>query len=234
MTRVLIVEDETTLSHILKDTLETMEFEVALASDGAEGLELYRIWSPDIIVSDIMMPVMSGLEMVQQIRIQDKQTPVLMLTAKTQVNDVVEGFGAGANDYLRKPFAIPELVVRIRALLGRATLMANKQTDELKAGHFILNTNNNNLTDTVTGQCATIPNREAAILKELILNVNDIVPTKRILADLWGNDDFFSSRSLSVLMTRLRHRLAPDSTISIINIRGEGYKLTTGEATSTL
>ena len=97
MTRVLIVEDETTLSHILKDTLETIEFEVTLASDGAEGLELYRILSPDIIVSDIMMPVMSGLEMVQQIRIQDKQTPVLMLTAKTQVNDVVEGFGAGAN-----------------------------------------------------------------------------------------------------------------------------------------
>lgn len=228
MIRVLIVEDETTLAHILKDTLETMEFEVTLASDGAEGLELYRSWIPDVIVSDIMMPVMSGLEMVQQIRIQDKQTPVLMLTAKTQVNDVVEGFGAGANDYLRKPFAIPELVVRIRALSDRATLMADRNNEELIAGRFQLDINTNRLTDTETGLYTAIPNREAAILKELILNVNTIVPTKRLLTDLWGNDDFFASRSLSVLMTRLRHRLAPDSTISIINIRGEGYKLITG------
>ena len=96
-----------------------------------------------VIVSDIMMPVMSGLEMVQQIRIQDKQTPVLMLTAKTQVNDVVEGFGAGANDYLRKPFAIPELVVRIRALSNRATLMADRNNDELIAGRFQLGINTN-------------------------------------------------------------------------------------------
>lgn len=228
MIRVLIVEDETTLAHILKDTLETMEFEVRLASDGAEGLELYRSWIPDVIVSDIMMPVMSGLEMVQQIRIQDKQTPVLMLTAKTQVNDVVEGFCAGANDYLRKPFAIPELVVRIRALSDRATLMADRNNEELIAGRFQLDINTNRLTDTETGLCTAIPNREAAILKELILNVNAIVPTKRLLTDLWGNDDFFASRSLSVLMTRLRHRLTPDSTISIINIRGEGYKLITG------
>lgn len=227
MTRVLIVEDETTLAHILKDTLETMEFEVALASDGAEGLELYRSWSPDIIVSDIMMPVMSGLDMVRQIRLQDKNTPVLMLTAKTSVGDVVDGFGAGANDYLRKPFAIPELVVRIRALSGRVILMKNKETEELRAGRFQLDPNTNRLADTETGLCTAIPNREAAILKELILNINAIVPTKKLLTDLWGNDDFFASRSLSVLMTRLRHRLSSDTTISIQNIRGEGYKLIT-------
>lgn len=227
MTRVLIVEDETTLAHILKDTLETMEFEVALASDGAQGLELYRSGSPDIIVSDIMMPVMSGLEMVRQIRLQDKNTPILMLTAKTSVGDVVEGFGAGANDYLRKPFAIPELVVRIRALSDRVTLMKNKDTEELRAGRFQLDPNTNRLSDIKTGLCTAIPNREAEILKELLRNANSLVPTRKLLTDLWGNDDFFTARSLSVLMTRLRHRLSSDTTISIQNIRGEGYKLIT-------
>lgn len=225
--RVLIAEDESTLARILKDTLETMEFEVVLAADGKEGLTMFRKHKPDILVCDVMMPLMSGFDMVRQIRLTDKTTPILMLTAKTAVGDVVEGFGAGADDYLRKPFAMPELVVRIRSLANRMVNLQLDDVEELAIGNFTLNVNDNSLRNVITGTSVMLPNREAEILKVLCRNRNAIVPTKRLLIDLWGEDDFFNARSLQVQITRLRHRLNADPSISILNVRGEGYRLVT-------
>ncbi len=118
--KVLLVEDERTLSGIVRDALETMDFSVELAYDGSEGLHRYFEVRPDILVVDVMMPKMSGFDMVKAIRQSDKETPILFLTAKTTVDDVVTGFNLGADDYLKKPFAIPELVVRMKTLLGRS------------------------------------------------------------------------------------------------------------------
>ena len=224
--RVLLVEDELSLASIVKDALETQDFDVTIAADGAEGLRRYFELHPDILVVDVMMPKMSGFEMVKAIRQSDTQIPILFLTAKTSVDDVVTGFNLGANDYLKKPFAIPELVVRMKALLGRKTGPA-KDNATFTLGDFQFNPETAQLLYRPTGESTILPRREADILQRLCQHQGEIVPTQNILLDLWGDDDFFNARSLQVLITRLRRTLSLDPRLRIINVRGTGYKLIT-------
>ncbi len=195
-----------------------------LETDGSEGLRRYFEIRPDILVVDVMMPKMSGFEMVKSIRQSDSQTPILFLTAKTTVDDVVTGFNLGANDYLKKPFAIPELVVRMKALLGRKTSQA-KGTTVFTIGEFQFNPETAQLQHRTSDDLTILPRREADILQCLCQRQGEIVPTQSILLDLWGDDDFFNARSLQVLITRLRGHLSRDPRIRIINVRGTGYKL---------
>ena len=135
---VLLVEDEQTLAMIIKDTLEENDFIIHTASDGEEGLNLFFELHPDVLVADVMMPKMDGFEMVRRIRQTDKQTPVLFLTARSAINDVVEGFELGANDYLKKPFGIQELIIRIKALVGKAYLFTeNKVGNRFEIGSYL-------------------------------------------------------------------------------------------------
>ena len=120
--RVLLVEDEQTLAMIIKDTLEEQEFIITTAGNGEEGLRKFFEQKPDVLVADVMMPRMDGFEMVRRIRQSDKVTPILFLTARSAINDVVEGFELGANDYLKKPFGMQELIVRLKALMHKAPL----------------------------------------------------------------------------------------------------------------
>ena len=226
--KVLLVEDERTLSGIVRDALETIDFSVELAYDGSEGLRRYFEIRPDILVVDVMMPKMSGFDMVKAIRQSDKETPILFLTAKTTVDDVVTGFNLGADDYLKKPFAIPELVVRMRALLersGKRNLDQEKDQESYSIGDYQFTPESATLLHKPTGESAVIPRREADILRLLCKGSGSIVPTQNILLFLLGDDDFFNARSLQVLITRLRHRFSRDPHIRIINNRGEGYKL---------
>ena len=222
--RLLLVEDELSLASIVRDALETQDFDVTIAADGAEGLHRYFDVRPDILVVDVMMPKMSGFEIVKSIRQSDSQTPILFLTAKTTVDDVVSGFNLGANDYLKKPFAIPELVVRMKALLGRKTGQA-KGTTVFTIGEFQFNPETAQLLHLTSGESTILPRREADILQRLCQHQGEIVPTQNILLDLWGDDDFFNVRSLQVLITRLRHRFTRDPRVQILNVRGTGYKL---------
>ena len=226
--KVLLVEDERTLSGILRDALETMDFSVEMAYDGSEGLRRYFEIHPDILVVDVMMPKMSGFDMVNAIRQSDKETPILFLTAKTTVDDVVTGFNLGADDYLKKPFAIPELVVRMKTLLGRS---GKKTPDQEKGkasysiGEYLFTPESATLLHQPTGEATLIPRREADILQLLCKGSGNIIPTQNILLSLWGDDDFFNARSLQVLITRLRHHFTRDTHIRILNVRGTGYKL---------
>ena len=222
--RVLLVEDELSLASIVKDALETQDFDVTIAADGAEGLRRYFELHPDILVVDVMMPKMSGFEMVKSIRQSDSQTPILFLTAKTTVDDVVTGFNLGGGDYLKKPFAIPELVVRMKALLGRKTSQA-KGTTVFTIGEFQFTPETAQLLHLTSGESTILPRREADILQRLCQHQDEIVPTQNILLDLWGDDDFFNARSLQVLITRLRGHLSRAPRLRIINVRGIGYKL---------
>ncbi|MBP3256822.1 MAG: response regulator transcription factor [Bacteroidales bacterium] len=222
--QVLLVEDELSLASIVRDALETQDFDVTIAADGAEGLRRYFEMHPDILVVDVMMPKMSGFDMVKAIRQSDTQTPILFLTAKTSVDDVVTGFNLGANDYLKKPFAIPELVVRMKALLGRKTGPA-KDNATFTLEDFQFNPETAHLWYRPTGESTILPRREADILQRLCQHQGEIVPTQNILLDLWGDDDFFNTRSLQVLITRLRRALSKDPHLRIINVRGTGYKL---------
>ena len=226
--KVLLVEDERTLSGIVRDALETMDFSVELAYDGSEGLHRFFENRPDILVVDVMMPKMSGFDMVKAIRQSDKETPILFLTAKTTVDDVVTGFNLGADDYLKKPFAIPELVVRMKNLLGRSVgraLDQEKDQESYKIGEYQFTPESATLLYRPSGDSTLIPRREADILQLLCKGSGNIIPTQNILLSLWGDDDFFNARSLQVLITRLRHRFSRDLRIRIVNVRGTGYKL---------
>lgn len=222
--RVLLVEDELTLASIVKDALETQGFAVTLATDGAEGLRRYFESRPEILVADVMMPKMSGFELVKAVRQSDPDTPVLFLTAKTSVDDVVTGFNLGANDYLKKPFAIPELVARMNALLQRKP-QEPKAAEAFAVGAFRFSPQTARLQNGASGGEVVLPRREADILQRLCARAGEVVPMQNILLDLWGDDDFFNARSLQVLITRLRRRLAADPRVSIVNVRGIGYKL---------
>lgn len=222
--KVLLVEDETTLAMIIKDTLEEGEFIIHTATDGEEGLRMFFDIRPDVLVADVMMPRMDGFEMVRRIRQTDKQTPVLFLTARSAINDVVVGFELGANDYLKKPFGMQELIIRIKALAGKAfTFTEEKQVTQFEIGNYLFDSIAQTLAH--AGIKQELSHRESEILKRLCENRNRIVNTQNVLLDLWGDDSFFNSRSLHVFITKLRHKLSDDEQIRIVNVRGIGYKL---------
>lgn len=223
--KVLLVEDVGTLSSIVKETLDDEGFGVRVAADGLEGLRAFVAFSPDVVIVDIMMPNMDGFEMVRQIRISDRLTPVLFLTSRSAVEDVVRGFDVGADDYVRKPFSMIELIARIKALVTRAGLRARFTPDNLiRIGRFSLDT----VTQVLSGPSGTgeeLSNREMEILRMLVERRNEVVESKEILMRLWGDDSPYNLRSLWVFITKLRQRLAADPGIRIINARGHGYKL---------
>jgi DNA-binding response OmpR family regulator len=224
--KVLLVEDEKTLAMIIKDTLDGEEFDVVLASNGHEGLAKYKETAPDIIVSDIMMPDMDGFTMVKQIRRTDKSIPVLFLSARSSANDVVEGFETGGNDYLKKPFGMAELIIRIKALLNKVSLQ--KQAGALfSIGNYVFDPVKQTLA--IYGEKQLLSNRESEILKRLCESQNQVLSMKDVLLALWGDDSFFNARSLHVFITKLRHKLSKDTSISILNVRGIGYKLLVDE-----
>lgn len=231
---VLLVEDEETLVLIIKDTLEGQNFIIHTATNGEEGLRMFFDLRPDVLVADVMMPRMDGFEMVRRIRQTDKRTPVLFLTARSTINDVVAGFELGANDYLKKPFGIQELIIRIKALVGRAFTFTNQKPQEatgFELGDYRFNSISQRLTyvGKITSPHANaeieLSHRESEILKRLCENRNQVVNSQNVLLELWKDDSFFNSRSLHVFITKLRHKLSQDDRIRIVNVRGIGYKL---------
>jgi DNA-binding response OmpR family regulator len=226
MAKVLLIEDEVQLGQIVKDSLEMRGFEMLYAADGREGLRIYHQEHPDVVVLDIMMPNMDGFSVTAEIRKQDKFTPIIFLTAKSQTADVVKGFELGGNDYLKKPFSMDELIVRITALLKR--FGDNPGAREMEEGAVSIGQYVFNYTKQTLARNNTIEflsHREAAILRRLYDNKNEVMERKAVLLDLWGDDNFFNARSMDVFITKLRRYLKDDARVQIVNIRGVGYKL---------
>lgn len=226
MAKVLLIEDEVQLGQIVKDSLEIRGFEMLYAADGREGLRLYQQEHPDVVVLDIMMPNMDGFSVTAEIRKQDKLTPIIFLTAKSQTADVVKGFELGGNDYLKKPFSMDELIVRITALLKRfGDNPAGRELEEgaVSIGQYVFNYTKQTLAR--NNSIEFLSHREAAILRRLYDNKNEVMERKAVLLDLWGDDNFFNARSMDVFITKLRRYLKDDSRVQIVNIRGVGYKL---------
>lgn len=228
---ILLAEDERILAMIIKDTLDGQGFKVTVASDGEEALRLYAAQRPDVLVADVMMPRLDGYELVRRIRKHDQQTPVIFLTARSAVGDVVHGFEMGANDYLKKPFGMQELIVRIKALLGRACTVTQQSVEAQRftIGQFLFDAVVQRLTHVPTGSRAELSYRESEILRRLCMHHNAVVTSQSLLLELWGDDSFFNNKSLHVFITKLRHRLGQDPSLRIVNVRGVGYKLIGGE-----
>lgn len=219
--KVLLAEDEASLGMIVKESLESRKFTVFHAENGEEALKIYEQEKPDILVLDVMMPKKDGFTLAKEIRQDNKQIPIIFLTAKSQTADVLEGFNHGGNDYLKKPFSMEELIVRIKALLGRIAIKSN--TENIKIGAYIFNFTKQTLTFSKEEQQLT--HREAQLLFYLFEKKNQVLDRSFILNKLWGNDDFFNARSMDVFISKLRKKLKKDTHIQIINIRGFGYKL---------
>lgn len=223
--RILIVEDEATLRHIVKDAIEEAGYNVITASDGAEGLQLFRQEQPHLVIADIMLPKMDGYEMVRTMRKEQSATQYLFLSALSDSEDVVEGFLAGGNDYLRKPFAIRELIVRVEALLSR--LSDNTQSHTYNIGLYDFDYKAQTLK--IDNEIRHLSSREAAILNILIQNCDNVVSSHRMLMDIWGDDSYYNLRSMNVFVSKLRSYLSKDKRIDISSIRGVGYRLSIRE-----
>jgi DNA-binding response OmpR family regulator len=226
-TRILYTEDELSLAEIVKESLESKGFTVEHAGDLATAEQLYRQHPPDLILLDVMLPDGEGYALAKRIRMTDRQTPILFLTSKALPQNVVEGFESGGNDYLKKPFSIDELIVRMRVLLTPQRLLHTAEPPGEKPipiGHFIFDMHKHLLIDAVH-RVTALTGREAELLHCLCLHQNRIVPREALLKAIWGSDDFFAGRSLDVFITKLRKLLRSDGSVQILNIRGVGYKL---------
>ncbi|OEK07002.1 response regulator transcription factor [Roseivirga misakiensis] len=220
-TTILLAEDEVALGTIVKESLETRGFEVIYAEDGDMAMKLYESKKPELLVLDVMMPKKDGFTLVKEIRKMNDRIPIIFLTAKSRTEDVVEGFGYGANDYLKKPFSMEELIVRIKALLDRK--QGSSASETVNIGKYAFNFSKQLLS--YEGSEIMLTHREAQLLNELYRHKNELTERTLILNTLWGNDDFFSARSMDVFITKLRKKLTLDEEIQIMNVRGFGYKL---------
>lgn len=220
--KVLLLEDELQLAKIVSESLQTRGFTVTHVVNGVLGTEAIRKSNFDICIVDIMMPFMDGFTFVEQLRKTDKQVPVLFLTAKSQTEDVVKGYEAGGNDYLRKPFSLEELILRLNELLRRK---AGQTPSSTNIGQYTFDMNKQELwfSGRLTGK---LSHRENELLTLLIQHKNQVLDRKAVLLKLWGDDNFFNTRTMDVFITKLRKHLQQDPSVEIINIRGVGYKLT--------
>ena len=225
-TKVFYVEDELFLARIVKESLESRGFEVIMENDGAKAMDSFKKSKPDICVLDVMLPNKDGFTIADEIRELDEDIPIIFLTAKTQTEDVVKGFTLGGNDYVRKPFSMEELIVRLQNLLRIKTDEPKKiNTDSVKMGKYNFQLNRQVLNNGKEDRKLSF--REGEILRLLYENKDRIIERKKILNLLWGNDSFFNSRNLDVYITKLRSYLKDDPSLEIITIKGIGYRFVT-------
>src|ERR1700754_2010571 len=222
--KVLLVEDEAVLASVVKETLDARGFELTIAANGVEGWSFFNNNKPDVCVVDVMMPRKDGFELVADIRKVDKLVPIIFLTAKTQTHDVIRGFETGADDYMKKPFSMEELILRLKSLYRRKGIQESADspsspvTENNKVGSFLFNYHRLELID--NGQAVSLSQREADLLQLLIDHKNKLLDRKTALLKIWGDDNPFNARSMDVYITRLRKYLLTDTSIQIQNIRG--------------
>jgi DNA-binding response OmpR family regulator len=219
--KVLYVEDEVFLAKIVSETLQGRGFDVVLESDGAKATSLFVKEKPDVCILDVMLPNKDGFMIADEIRERDPDVPIIFLSARSQSSDVVNGFKMGANDYVRKPFSIEELIVRIEHVLKNKVVVP-VEWEEIPIGAYTFNTKRQTLHH--PSEQRKLSYRESELLKILCESRDRIVERSEILTLLWGSDSFFNSRNLDVYITKLRGYLKYDPSIEIITIKGIGYR----------
>jgi DNA-binding response OmpR family regulator len=219
---ILFLEDELQLAKIVTETLQSRGFAVTHLSNGQIGLQTIYKTNFDIYVVDVMMPFMDGFTFVKELRKINPTTPVLFLTARSQDKDVIEGYGSGGNDYLKKPFSLEELILRINELLRRTGAQDTKVTS-INIGTFCFYPQRQELI--ANDATIKLSHKESELLYLLVQHKNQLLDRRATLLKLWGDDSPFNVRTMDVFITKLRKHLQSDTTIQIINIRGLGYKL---------
>lgn len=229
MNKILLVEDDQNFGDVLKSYLEMHDFDVNLATDGDMGFQAYKSDKYDLCILDVMMPRKDGFSLARDIREKDNETPIIFLTAKTLKEDVLEGFKIGADDYISKPFNSEELLYRVQAVLKRsgAKKDPNEDIKEFEVGKFHFNYPLRELTYTNGDETSMnkLSPKEAHLLRMFCVYKNDVLPRSEALTKIWGEDNYFTARSMDVFVTKLRKYLAPDENLEIVNIHGNGFRL---------
>jgi len=222
---VLVVEDERSFVEALQIGLAREGFDVAVAVDGVEALEQFEAQQPDVVLLDVMLPRISGIDVCRQIR-KFSQVPIIMVTAKGGEIDTVVGLEVGADDYVTKPYRIRELVARIRAVLRRADGDASGEipTTALAVGEVALDPDEHRVT--VNGDIVSLPLKEFELLRILLANAGRVLPRDLLIDRVWGSDYAGDTKTLDVHVKRLRAKIEPDPSAPerIVTIRGLGYK----------
>lgn len=223
-TRILLAEDDSNLGVLLREYLNAKDFETALFINGILALEAFSREEYDICILDIMMPEMDGLTLAKEIRKINPQIPVLFLTAKSQKENVLEGFRTGADDYITKPFSMEELLYRIQAILKRS---AGSSRSKKQENYIIGSYTFDPLTQMLIrgNHSVKLTTKESELLELLCRYGNEIMERNFALKSIWIDDNYFNARSMDVYITRLRKYLKGDPSVKILNVHGKGYKL---------
>lgn len=223
MIPILLIEDQVELCQILKDTLSIYGFDVTYALNGEDGYRIFTSLHPRIVIIDIMMPGSDGFSAVKQIRAVNKEVPVIMLTAKPLTEDLVKAFDLGCNDFIRKPFAMEELIARIRSFARVSGGVSSATHKMYRLGSFTLNASTHELAN--DSSRFQLSYKEVELLKRLCESKSTVVDRQLLLMELWGSDNLFNSKTMNVYINRLRNYLDSDKSVEILTIRGYGYKL---------
>ena len=223
MIPILLIEDQVELCEILKDTLSLYGFDVTYALNGDEGYKTFTSFDPKLVIIDIMMPGSDGFSAVKKIRSVNKDVPIIMLTAKPLTEDLVKAFDLGCNDFVRKPFAMEELIARIKSFAKVPGNAAGAVQNIYRLGSFSLNASTHELTN--DSKRFQLSYKEVELLKRLCEAKSTVVDRQDLLMELWGSDNVFNNKTMNVYISRLRNYLDSDKSVEIITIRGFGYKL---------
>ncbi|MBL4704873.1 MAG: response regulator transcription factor [Flavobacteriales bacterium] len=221
--KVLLVEDDTNLGMLLREYLVAKGYETKLCVNGQEGYDAFIKGEFDFLILDVMMPIKDGFTLAKEIRGIDKDVPVLFLTAKSMKEDTLEGFNAGADDYMTKPFSMEELIARMNAILRRTGVDGSAEKDMYQVGKFTFKPMERLLE--LDGKVNKLTTKENDLLKLLCKNANGVLERNDALKAVWGDDNYFNGRSMDVYIAKLRKHLKNDDQLEIMNVHGKGFKL---------
>jgi len=222
--KILLAEDDVNLGSVLKEYLIAKEYQVTLSKNGEEALRVYEKEVFDLCIFDVMMPKKDGFSLAKDIRAKNQQIPIIFLTAKSLKNNIIEGFEAGADDYLTKPFEMKELLLRIKAVIRRTGKQNPIQKQkEFTLGKFRFNAEKQILY--IEKEERKLTTKESELLRLLCISQNNLLDRNDALKEVWGDDNYFNARSMDVYITKLRKLLKDDKSIQILNIHGRGFKL---------
>lgn len=218
-TNILLVDDDANLSTVLADYLRSKSYTVETAPNGKEALELTAIKHYDLVISDITMPKMNGFELLKLIRAQHTDLPVIILSSRTDRDDIIRAYELGCDDCMTKPFSMDILICKIEAILRRYRMFLESEQTTWQLGQLEY--------DSVRQLLGTqhLSSRENDLLKMLCVSMNSVVDRNRILMSIWGADTYFNARSLSVYINHLRKYLGEETPVRIMSVHGKGYKL---------